>query len=417
MSRVYLFSFLLLCSSSSSSSLSRITVKEQLRPVLFEKPLGCVDLETLFRKTHALRPTINTPWSSVSLELPLPVSGPLLTESACCFGSCDSLGLPSPPAILHDPRPPRKKPIPLGRAPSNTPPRVALATNACVSGYGYIILENIVFIPEEVCEVGMPRPYSSSSQMVGSVVVVSQVWGEGYFHFLFESVARLALVAPWLRGNPDVYVGLVNTNPPFVVEILEGMGIRKERLVATPLCASRVLLPEPVSCFQPSPHHLAALRRELLRALDLTAAATTTTTTTTTTSTRRPSILMVRRDNIRRRIANFPGLLDAVHALGVPIEVQADATNALMALAMWRKATLVLAPHGAALSNMVVLNPGSTIIEFQDSEEVNPAFERAARSLGLHYHVFFPPGAVHDATMTVDIARAVDLVRTILFHN
>ena len=61
---------------------------------------------------------------------------------------------------------------------------------------------------------------------------------------------------------------------------------------------------------------------------------------------------------------------------GLPLDAQ---------MAVVRGASLVVAPHGAALAHLVQLAPGGTLIELMPPDYGNPAFFTLAGACGLRY--------------------------------
>ena len=91
-----------------------------------------------------------------------------------------------------------------------------------------------------------------------------------------------------------------------------------------------------------------------------------------------------------------------VHSGNEPLKTQ---------LELFRKATTIVAPHGAGLSNMFISRPGTGVLEFLVINEVNLVYMIAAAKLGLSYWALaFPDSSKHGA-MTANIPEVLATVK------
>lgn len=196
----------------------------------------------------------------------------------------------------------------------------------------------------EVCGVNLPG---------ASVTLAAMAADSNYFHFLLNSVARLVYVAAMPELSPQYYVvsGAVTdfTADTFALfgisrdrlrGIEEGRVIRPERLVAPPLVHHPFVVPAHVCEF---------IRSQVLAHVPAPSGA-------------RRRIMIDRSDATSRRIVNFTELqpvleefnIELVRLKGRPVREQAQ---------VFRDAELVIANHGAALTNLVFCDPGTRVLQ------------------------------------------------------
>jgi len=89
-----------------------------------------------------------------------------------------------------------------------------------------------------------------------------------------------------------------------------------------------------------------------------------------------------------RKVTNEPAVIDmlsrhgfdAVEPAGVPFRQQAG---------LFRSADVVVAPHGAALANLMFCRPGTRVLEFFPADFVDDCYLRISKSMELRYHYLF----------------------------
>ena len=117
-------------------------------------------------------------------------------------------------------------------------------------------------------------------------------------------------------------------------------------------------------------------------------------------------IYVARTDATRRAIANEPELIDLLEQRGVRIVVPGQLSVARQ-IAMFRRARLVIGPHGAELSNIAFCEPGSHVYELLSNHYPNFTFSRIAQSTGLNYWADMfataSSGSAHEQSWRVDL--------------
>lgn len=84
-------------------------------------------------------------------------------------------------------------------------------------------------------------------------------------------------------------------------------------------------------------------------------------------------------------------------------------------LALFAESDVAIGPHGAALSNVIVMKKGSGVVEFLASgSDMKLLYMAIALKLGLQYRGVVVKGARHTSTFRVDVAESMQAVESIL---
>jgi len=193
---------------------------------------------------------------------------------------------------------------------------------------------------------------------------------KNYFHFLLNSLARLAYLAALPADLiPDRYL-ISGPVTPFVLDALAHFGIAPDRVIGTddfPALQPELLVAPPLV------NHPFVVPAHVCDFLHLSIVGTR----RAPLSVRR--IFIDRSDARSRRIANFDELLPVFDSLGLEPVRLAGRSLAEQA-ALFHDASLIIANHGAALSNLVFCRPGTRVIQI-----LAPGMmEREYRTLSHH---------------------------------
>ncbi|CAM9717257.1 unnamed protein product [Ectocarpus sp. 4 AP-2014] len=194
------------------------------------------------------------------------------------------------------------------------------------------------------------------------VVVLTQEYGQAYYHLLVENLSRITVVKDLLIGNPDIKVALHNTpaagHQKYMRELLELVGIESDRILFVSMIhADLAIVPPSTACGKPNAAMVNLLRHHLLQALYPHTGGVPAVPP-------RPVIVLIVRakkrgiqnnDEIREALAqNFPDF-DVVEFVGIE-HIRAQ-------LGIFATASMIVGPHGAGLSNMVVSPLHTMILE------------------------------------------------------
>ena len=273
-------------------------------------------------------------------------------------------------------------------------------------------------------------------------VVVAQVYGAAYAHFLLDNLSRwaqaraaapsAALVrvtapghGPRRRKAPSAWNRLVHPTSvakraaarddplhtrPAMVALLGDLGAPRSRVTTAPGPFAAALVPAPISCSHlADAHHgagaslgqLLALRHAL-GADALRAAAG-------------PVDVLVLRRTGTRAIANHDELVAALRRAGLATRVfdAARLPAPRRQLAEFARATVVVGAHGAGLTNVVASPRCATVVEvrFRDNPR---SLEALSETLGLTYvavRAAPAPGAGRDPHRDAMVAPVAEIVQ------
>jgi hypothetical protein len=240
------------------------------------------------------------------------------------------------------------------------------------------------------------------------VFVLSQIQGNNIFHFLVENLPRIALFLQdlLLPINLDIKIHVVGRNdkstevPRHTAAWLGYLGIENARLVAGPLQAKEVFVPEGIGCGTPGDAYwqVNMLREQLIGRSYLQGTTGGTTTATTVASTgssstgvarslssapepfREGVILLINRvkgggrpgedqQDFKKRREAIEGLVAASGGKKrMEVKVFSDADTELISCIactaqLFNSASVIVGVHGAGLSNMLFARAGAVLIE------------------------------------------------------
>jgi hypothetical protein len=130
-----------------------------------------------------------------------------------------------------------------------------------------------------------------------------------------------------------------------------------------------------------------------------------------------PARILVERPG-RRRFANADDVRRVAAAAGV-VPVQPEGRTLAQQAALFAGAELVVAAHGAALTNLAFCAPGTQVIEIFSPAYVNPCYWALAAQAGLRHSYLVGEGApVADGTATyADIQVPTGLLGSLLAEH
>jgi hypothetical protein len=206
--------------------------------------------------------------------------------------------------------------------------------------------------------------------LAGRSLVAADGLGVNYYHFLFNSLVRLAVV---MRTHPLEkfdHIIVADDSPPFVRQALEMLGVRPEQVVS--LARTPRLRCERAWCGQYIsdliyPHRISA---QLLRGLFPAGIHTG----------RR--LYIVRQQ--ARSVVNHDDVWNVLRPRGFEM-VRCEQLSLLEQVRLFASAQAVVSPHGAALANIVFCPAGAKVIEFHSPRFVQSIYWFLAAAAGLEY--------------------------------
>ncbi len=197
-----------------------------------------------------------------------------------------------------------------------------------------------------------------------NIINVYMKWGEGYYHFLTEvlpSVLEIdrpatihchasAFATPIFRWF-DIMNPVVFAKPPT---------IRVKHIYEQPY----------IECGNPSLQKIEALRKIVLKKVSFT----------------KTKGILIKRKESYRQILNHDAVFAFLKTVRPDLEwVCFDSLSFSDTVALFSQASLIIAPHGAGLTNMLFSGPGTSIVECMPVENPNLCYWHLSELLGHRY--------------------------------
>ena len=259
-------------------------------------------------------------------------------------------------------------------------------TRSVISEMGEPFCGGLQVRPHDCLPAPSSQPSNSSISTFphyAEVFVISQRWGEGYFHRMIENIPRTALFLDFLRKYPSIKI-LARDNSQKLLEILETLGLSRDRVITGWIRADIAYVPRTTSCGTPNMielqffqyHSYQFIARNLLVQNDI----------------KRNNLILIKRSG-RRHFTNHTLIEQLLNKtskeFGFNFVVFGDnpppSLNETMIL--FSLASIVVASHGAGLSNLVFGRPGTLVIEgLCNKPHTNLCYQRTAYALGMRWH-------------------------------
>jgi capsular polysaccharide biosynthesis protein len=244
----------------------------------------------------------------------------------------------------------------------------------------------------------------------GTAVVIGTTTAANHFHWLFESVGRIGVLAACLPRFADELGEAAYLVPPltaFQRETLSAAGVPGERLREITdelLVFDRVIVP---SRGLGRVHSYSPVAARFLRSLAPSRG-------------RYRRVYISRRGALKRRIVNEPALVSALARRGF-VEVRTEDLSFAQELELFAATEVLISAHGAGLANQVFMPPGGRVIEIQPPSPGNAAavvYWALASTVGHGYGIYVaaadPPGAELRNAANADIRVDVDAFMALL---
>lgn len=231
-------------------------------------------------------------------------------------------------------------------------------------------------------------------------VLMGDIADGNYSHWLLDELPRLALI----RDRPDATIVLADIAVPWRRELLNLLGITERRVVTLrpyeAVRAETLLVPDVARSTQHparrgSPEVLDWLRARIgvpaLAKGDTPAA---------------PKLYIGRSDADRRRLLNEAALLRVLEPHGF-VSILPGRYTVAEQIALFARASAVVALHGAAVTNIVFCAPETPVLEIFTPWHGTHAFGLIAAAAGLPYASYvaeparMPPDDRHDCVLDV----------------
>jgi capsular polysaccharide biosynthesis protein len=238
--------------------------------------------------------------------------------------------------------------------------------------------------------------FSRPLRIQSRVSVISSTAHQRYFHWMFDVLPRFDLLRR-SAAKPEFYV--VNNEYPFQVQTLAVIGVNQEQIItpsaATHIEAAELIVPSlPGRIGFPTQRSCEFLRKLLLPAESVQPGR---------------RLYITRRDALTRRLLNEAALLERLIRYSFDV-VELTSLSVTEQARLFASAQLVVAPHGAGLTNIVFCEKGATVIELMPDDYFNPCFEVVAAHRSLCYTRLIAQTVnptTHDHVMDVNVVEQI----------
>eukprot|EP01068_Selenidium_serpulae_P019108 Selendium_serpulae@DN6507_c1_g1_i7.p1 len=263
-----------------------------------------------------------------------------------------------------------------------------------VTGSHAVLLDDCLIYYKELDWRVTEMKKSSVDSVHDRVFSIAQTHGLTYYHLTAEHAARLSLFIPFLVANPDVKIHLWSLKSGhLVLPLLQSVGITEDRIVTGNVIARMGFIPPGTPCghvaFAPINAFSVLARAPLDNFQPFKA--------------RQDTVVLIKRSKTRW-LDNNDAIFEMIkqEAAAYQLNVVEFKDNPPPKFEEQRetfhRAVMVVAPHGAGLSNILYCKPGTCVIEAvccQNTRfalfELNAWFERMSSFLGHMYHAVVSP--------------------------
>ena len=281
---------------------------------------------------------------------------------------------------------------------------ISVFPHAVVQPNGDIRYHSLHVIPQR-CQ--MDKSHENTfGKIYEEVFTVAQFWGVGFYHAAVENFPRIAPYVDFLINHPSIYIHVASPNS-FTQSFMAKLGISPDRLISGIIEALILYLPAGSPCgkgalfnTQMLSAHLRATRNKHTKSswAHYTPDKSDKNSHKTPSASesharlhnyRRTVILQERSD--KRWFVNHDAIAGAlkeeVELYGLKLEIFSDRHLPSLdeTIAMFDRAVLVVAPHGAGEANMLFARPGTMLIEVL-CKPLNLCYRNLMQNLGHRYY-------------------------------
>jgi capsular polysaccharide biosynthesis protein len=224
----------------------------------------------------------------------------------------------------------------------------------------------------------------------GRVAVLSGLSGHVYYHWMVDCLPRWDVLRICGIDGETVDAVVVNSlRSPFQRETLERLGIPEGKVVESDrhphLQADELIVPSFPGAFTWASSQAIAFLRHTFLPLSQNAQRNW------------PRRIYISRTKAHhRRILNEPAVIEALAPFGImPIEL--ESLSLAEQIALFAQADIIVAPHGAGLTNLTFCKPGTRVLEIFSPTYVRHEYLVISQQVGLRH--WFITGEGLDCTM------------------
>ena len=291
--------------------------------------------------------------------------------------------------------------------------------NATVHTEGHVRTPHIHFIPL-MCRCGTVQEIEveNGTKYFKEVFVIAQHYGAGFFHISIEEMPRLAPYLDFLKAHSHIKIHTFYqprmTTRPALDRYFALLGLDPDRIINGSVQADIVYLPAGGRCGnlrEPHGQILSSAMRSHIRAQFPQETAQPART-----------LVLIERTRTRalKQFGDIKIMLQSIaqtYSLELKIFSDAPIPSERDAWLMFYNAVMIVAPHGAGLSNMLLSRPGIYVVEIICALNPNFCFKTVSVGQGNYYRgILSTTGGTSSCKlgMTVDIEKVTEAVKAFL---
>lgn len=247
------------------------------------------------------------------------------------------------------------------------------------------------YLLTEKLGVSPPAAVTFREETYRRLVVIDQTHAEQYFHFMIETLPKVALIPNELLNDPNTHF-FVQSDQPFVRNMLRSvMPLQAyERVVygtkGQLVRGQMVYYLQPSICHMQKLYNINRIRMLIYEKFNLS---------TVRSNKRQNWIIFIDRGaDADRSIANQNELLSILRTRypGEVVKIFSSDSSFEDTVGIFHRAKVIIGSHGAGLSNMIFSLAGTPVLEFMISKQLL-CYHDLAAALGMYYATFQPSDA------------------------
>lgn len=251
---------------------------------------------------------------------------------------------------------------------------IAKLNNVFVGGQGLIYKGHQKYIINPIYN-NIDIERNKKVKHYNKLATVIQKWGYGFYHFMCEQLPKIIYLKKYL-SNDDIKL-LTFYNDTFIKELLELCGIKSTEIVPFDnnfnYSVGQLYVSKPIYCGNPSREDIDLIRENL--------------NINSVVGEHPIGIIIERETGSQRSMTNFKFISSMIKDK-IPEKrwIIFKSSSIKQAIDLFGKADIIVAAHGAGLSNMIFAPKGIHIIEYIVEEEPNLCYWHLSQILNNKYY-------------------------------
>ena len=210
----------------------------------------------------------------------------------------------------------------------------------------------------------------NNSLKINKGIYICGKWSNEYWHFIYEYMSSILNIEDYKE-----YKIIVNKKSKPVLEWLNLLDILPENIINNSYSTNKLIIPRPQNCGNPSNEILLKLRNILLTKVEIK---------------KQNNLVLIKRtknrfiknnEELKKYLLNYCRL----KKYNLIIHDDDNLPSIKNQLSLFSNAIIVIGPHGAGLSNIIVCKKNTKIIEYHMNETINLCYCDLTIRLGLEY--------------------------------